>query len=221
MKKRHSFTVILLMFLPFYISSCSNAPQSETTHSDTAKTKDTIALSKTDTSATAAVTKAINPPPPPRFVEMRAVRIDDYDEEPPPLIDEITEYAEVKPPQGEEPYNYPDPTGIEPDADSKIYTVVDQMPEMYMLNEFIYENIIYPEVPREMGIQGVVKIEFVVDVNGRVTNSRIIKTSGNPELDNEAMRVIRKTSGRWKPGKINGKAVKTQMSLPITFQIDE
>ena len=90
-----------------------------------------------------------------------------------------------------------------------------------MLKEFLYENMIYPEGPRDMGIQGEVKVGFVVDNNGRIKDVRTIKTSGNSELDKEAMRVIKKTSGKWKPGKINGKAVNTQMTLPITFQIDE
>lgn len=206
------------MCLPFYISSCSNANKTETTLSDTAKTKDTIALIKTDTAAIASVSKTENPlPPPPTILEMRAVRKKDYpDETPPPYEDERLNSDLMIPTASDR-----DPQAIGPDPDSKIHTIVDQMPEMHMLTEFLYENLIYPVGPRDMGIQGVVKIGFVVDVNGRVTNNRIIKTSGNPELDQEAMRVIRLTSGKWKPGKINGKFVKTQMTLPITFQIDE
>jgi protein TonB len=218
MKKRPSFTVILVMCLPFYISSCSNAPKTETTLSDTAKNKDTIALVKNDTATIASVAKTENPPPPPpTILEMRAVRKEDYpDETPPPYEDERFNSDPMIPTASD-----PGPVGIGPDSDSKIHTVVDQMPEMHMLTEFLYENLIYPVGPRDMGIQGVVKIGFVVDINGRVSNNRIIKTSGNPELDQEAMRVIRLTSGKWKPGKINGKSVKTQMTLPITFQIDE
>lgn len=212
--------------MSLFYSSCSNAPKTETTLSDTAKTKDTIALIKTDTSANAAVSKTENPPPPPpTFIEISAVRTEDYPDEIPPPIDEMETYSATITQAAEAPYG--DPYGnqnaqaIEPGPDSKIYTVVDQMPEMNMLKEFLIENITYPEGARDMGYQGVVKIGFVVDLNGNVKDVRVTNTSGNIELDKEAMRVIKKTSGRWKPGRINGKAVNTQMTLPITFQLEE
>lgn len=222
MKKTIVLAFSLLMSLPLLFNSCSNAPQSETTHSDTAKTKDTIVLVKTDTSAIATVTKAENPPPPsPTINLIRPVIIEEQPEEAPPPYDEITGYAGPKTQEAEGPYDYPETVGIGPDPDSKIYTIVDQMPEMYMLKEFLYENITYPEGARDLGYQGVVKIGFVVDLNGKVKDVGVTNTSGNIELDKEAMRVIKKTSGRWKPGRVNGKAVNTQMTLPITFQIDE
>jgi outer membrane biosynthesis protein TonB len=46
-------------------------------------------------------------------------------------------------------------------------------------------------------------------------------TSGYSELDAEAIRVIKKTSGLWTPGRFKGKITKMDITLPITFKIDE
>lgn len=87
--------------------------------------------------------------------------------------------------------------------------------------QFLEDNLVYPEAAKVYGIGGVAQVYFIVSVNGSISDVSISRTSGNADLDNEAIRVIRKCSGRFNPAKLNGKAVKAPCSIPITFEIDE
>jgi len=87
-------------------------------------------------------------------------------------------------------------------------------------NEFrrwISENIIYPQLPLENGIQGRVLVQFVVERDGNLSNFTIVR-SVDPELDNEAIRVL-KLSPKWNPGKQQGRPVRVGYTFPITFVI--
>ncbi len=221
MKKTIAFSPFLLVCTMLLNSNCSNSPKTENTAKDTTIKTDTLA--KLDTTSKVSVTQNETPPPPPapesRFIEIQAIKSDhdDYDMDPPPIMDaNVNPYSQTN----GDPI-VADAIGPIPEMDSKIYSVVDQKPEMYMLREFLFDNMIYPETAMKAGIQGVSTIGFVVNESGMLSNIKVVNSSGNNELDNEAIRVIRKTNGRWKPGRINGNAVKSQMSIPITFEIDE
>jgi TonB family protein len=103
-----------------------------------------------------------------------------------------------------------------------IYMNADVMPEYpggpKAIQQFIENNIQYPETAVSDGIAGTVQLIFAIDENGKVYNARAV---GNPTgygLEQEALRVINKMP-RWKPGKVNGKNVKTRLSLPVVFEI--
>lgn len=217
MKAILSFSAFLMLSY-----SCNNsAPKNDSASTnDTGKTSDTSVLIMNDTVPVTSVTKTSTPPPPPpatRFLEMQAVEITDEDMDPPPIMD-----ANVNPYyQSNGDPIVVDATGPVPEIDSRIFLNVDQKPEMPLLKEFLFDNMIYPESALSAGIQGVSTIGFVVNENGNLENIKVVKSSGNNDLDKEAMRVMKKTNGKWKPGRINGNAVKTQMSVPITFQLDE
>lgn len=84
--------------------------------------------------------------------------------------------------------------------------------------KFIQANVVYPEKSREMGEQGTVYVQFVVNTDGSITDIVILK--GVSELlDEEAMRVI-KLMPNWKPGVQNGKPVRVRYQIPIKFAID-
>lgn len=99
-------------------------------------------------------------------------------------------------------------------------TIVDELPEFVdgkdALIEFLAENITYPENARKNGIQGIVKIGFVVEVDGSLTNIKILKGIGS-ECDEEAVRVVKMM--KFKAGKQNGKPVDVQFNLPIKFSL--
>jgi len=80
---------------------------------------------------------------------------------------------------------------------------------------WVAENLKYPEVAQENGIQGKVFVKFVVDKEGRVTDVTVIR-GVHPSLDQEAVRVI-KSSPRWTPGRQRGRPVKVQFSIPVVF----
>jgi protein TonB len=72
----------------------------------------------------------------------------------------------------------------------------------------------------EKGISGVSIVAFTIDQTGRASNIRILKSSGNPILDGEAMRVIRKMPN-WTPGKVNGRNVSVMQKVPVVFELGE
>ncbi len=85
------------------------------------------------------------------------------------------------------------------------------------LLEHVLDNIRYPAAAIEAEKQGVVIVQFVIDKNGNVTKPEILK-GVCPELDKEAIRVVKTTNG-WKPGMSDGKAVDCSFVLPITFRL--
>lgn len=88
-------------------------------------------------------------------------------------------------------------------------------PEAYF--EYLNNELHYPENCIRDSISGVVIIEFVVEENGKVTNAKVIK-SVNPDLDNEALRVV-KNFPNWIPGSFYGKKKSVTYTIPIKFTL--
>ena len=85
------------------------------------------------------------------------------------------------------------------------------------LQKFLISNIKYPKDSKEKGIQGVVKVEFVVTDEGKIEDTKVIK-SVNPELDNESVRVV-KLMPDWEPGQLKGKLVNTRIIIPFYYKL--
>lgn len=105
--------------------------------------------------------------------------------------------------------------------ETKIFTVVEQMP-MYpggdgALMGYLRDNIHYPTVAAENGVQGRVVVGFVVERDGSITDVKILR-GVDPSLDREAMRVV-KSMPRWNPGKQNGSAVRVKYQIPVSFRL--
>lgn len=105
--------------------------------------------------------------------------------------------------------------------ETKIFTVVEQMP-MYpggnaALMGYLRDNIHYPTVAAENGVQGRVVVGFVVERDGSITDVNILR-GVDPSLDREAMRVV-KSMPRWNPGKQNGSAVRVKYQVPVSFRL--
>jgi periplasmic protein TonB len=85
------------------------------------------------------------------------------------------------------------------------------------LMQFLRKNVRYPASAEECGIEGRVKVRFVVGKDGRPKNFEVIDRL-SPECDAEALRVI-SLIRKWIPGKINGKPVATTYILPVRYFI--
>ena len=85
--------------------------------------------------------------------------------------------------------------------------------------KFISDNIKYPEIDRELGSQGRVYVQFVVEKDGSLSNLEIMR-GVSKTIDREAKRVIR-LMPKWMPGEIRGKAVRSRSLLPIKFTLEE
>ncbi|MBB4603211.1 TonB family protein [Hymenobacter luteus] len=98
----------------------------------------------------------------------------------------------------------------------QVYTTAQQMPRFGQGPADINQLIRYPRQAQERQTQGLVFASFVVDEAGRVQSPRILRGIGDG-CDEEVLRVLRQTSGRWTPGQQDGRFVKVKMVLPIRF----
>lgn len=109
----------------------------------------------------------------------------------------------------------------EPEKEEEIFQFVDQMPEFTggtdSLFAFLKENIKYPQLMVDAGMEGKVFVSFVVQKDGKITDSKIVR-SLQEEADKEALRVVNAMPD-WIPGKYRGKAVPVLMYLPIVYRL--
>lgn len=98
---------------------------------------------------------------------------------------------------------------------------VEQQPEFpdgsEAMYKFLRKNLDYPSLAKEIGLSGIVYVQFVVSKEGRIENATILRGVGGG-LDQEALRVIR-LMPVWRPGKHNGQPVAVYFTLPIKFQL--
>lgn len=90
---------------------------------------------------------------------------------------------------------------------------------MEALYKFIQDNVRYPQLALENGIEGKVYVTFVVETDGSITNPRLLRDIGGG-CGQEAIRVV-KMMPKWTPGKQQGKTVRVQFNLPVTFTLSQ
>lgn len=135
--------------------------------------------------------------------------------------------------------------------DDPIFEVVEE-PAQYpggqaALMQYLAQNIRYPKISAENGVQGRVIVQFVVEKDGSLSNFAVVKKSGDtitknaqsgitvnalgsateeskvPQeafdaLNAEAVRVLREMP-KWIPAKQRGQEVRMRYTLPITFRL--
>lgn len=102
--------------------------------------------------------------------------------------------------------------------DDKVYDVSEDMPKFDGdVVSWLAENMKYPIIAEENGIQGRVIMSFIVERDGSLSNI-VVRKSVDPSLDKEAIRVIN-AMPKWKPGCINGLPVRVNYTLPVAFKL--
>lgn len=156
------------------------------------------------------------PPPPPEPSTELIIVDDDVEIEEEFTIDvEATVFTEV------EEFT---PIVIEEEEveEEQIFTIVEDQPAFpggqSALMKYLQENLKYPTMAREAGIQGTVFVTFVVEKDGSITDVRILRGVGGG-LDEEAIRVV-ESMPSWTPGRQRGQAVRVQFNLPIRFVLN-
>ncbi len=144
--------------------------------------------------------------------------------------------------EGQEVYNNDDP----------IFEVTEE-PAQYpggqaALMQYVAQNIRYPKIATENGVQGRVLVQFVIEKDGSLSNFAVVKKSGDiitknaqsgitvnaqgsateenkvPQeafdaLNAEALRVLRGMPN-WTPAKQRGQTVRMKYTLPVTFRLE-
>lgn len=102
------------------------------------------------------------------------------------------------------------------------FPTVEKKPEfpggIDSMRQFIHSNLIYPKDALEMGVEGLVILQFVVTKKGEIENLKITRSTF-PSLDEEAIRIVR-LMPKWYPGKQDGKDVNVYCTMPISFKIE-
>ncbi|MCI6802359.1 MAG: energy transducer TonB [Prevotellaceae bacterium] len=137
------------------------------------------------------------------------------------------------------------------DDDDPVFEVTEE-PAQYpggqaALMQYLAQNIRYPKISAENGVQGRVIVQFVVEKDGSLSNFAVVKKSGDTITKNaqsgitvnalgsateeskvpqeafdainaEAVRVLREMP-KWIPAKQRGQEVRMRYTLPITFRL--
>lgn len=82
---------------------------------------------------------------------------------------------------------------------------------------FIAANLKYPEAAIKQNLSGIVKLGFVVEPHGKISNLKIINSLG-AGCNEEAIRIVRLI--KWMPGIKYDLAVRTRMSISINFNLE-
>lgn len=130
--------------------------------------------------------------------------------------------------------------------DDPIFDIVEE-PAQYpggqgALMQYLAQNIRYPKISAENGVQGRVLVQFVIEKDGSLSNFKIVKDAkpvsdgitvnaqgttaeGNDipkeaygALNIEALRVLRGMPN-WTPAKQRGQVVRMRYTLPVTFRL--
>ncbi len=153
------------------------------------------------------------PPAPPKIIEEIQIIENDskLDEIPVETTEDLNQLVAVK---------HVDVIIEEPVEEEEVFTIVETMPEFpggeAALRKFLADNIRYPTLAQENGIQGKVVIEFIIGKDGGVYDIAVNR-SVEGSLDKEAVRVVN-LMPKWIPGKKNGKTVKVKYFLPVLFR---
>ncbi|QEC75740.1 energy transducer TonB [Mucilaginibacter ginsenosidivorax] len=107
-------------------------------------------------------------------------------------------------------------------ADAKtIHASIETLPEfpggVPAFINYIGRNLKYPEVAKLIGINGKLKMTIVIDKDGKVVDAAPINCIG-AGCEAEAVSVLQ-NSPQWKPGIQNGRSVRVQYTVPISFSI--
>lgn len=105
--------------------------------------------------------------------------------------------------------------------EEKCFDVVEEMPSfpggVGALNNWLANNLQYPETAKDTGVQGRVIIKFIIEKDGSISNAKVSR-SLDTDLDNEALRLV-KSMPKWNPGKQNGTEARVRYSVPVNFRL--
>jgi len=154
------------------------------------------------------------PPPPPTVIAI------------PPPQEEIEEAPDTQEePEADTGEELPEETGPAETIDEGPAEIID-FPDVEAvfpggaaaMQQWIVDNVKYPQTAIEMNEQGRVFLSFVVEPDGSITGVKIVRGVSS-DLDREAKRLIRRMP-RWTAGEAGAKKVRTRCRIPINFTLN-
>lgn len=86
------------------------------------------------------------------------------------------------------------------------------------MDEYVKTNMVYPQMAKDNGIEGVVGLTFIVKADGSIGNIKI-KRMIDPDLEAEAIRLV-KNMPKWVPADKNGTPVDATAEADINFSLE-
>lgn len=140
----------------------------------------------------------LKPPPPQAFIPPPEIQV----AAPPPQSQAIASVTATKPP--DQPVTqFRQPTRTAPVVDAKRSC---RTPE-------------YPSMSKRLEEQGTVVLAFLVDVDGRVVDSRVESSSGSERLDEAARKAL--SLCRFKPGTADGQPEQAWARMKYTWRLED
>lgn len=159
------------------------------------------------------------PPEPPKKVEVKVIS---------DILDIVTNDTKITTELTFNEFNEDD--AIEPIVeveeevieDDQPFIIVETMPsfqggDLNTFRNWVQQNVKFPTIALENGIQGRVVLSFVIEKDGRLTNIQVLQTPDR-SLSEEAIRVLNK-SPKWSPGKQRNQVVRVKYTLPVDFRV--
>ncbi len=159
------------------------------------------------------------PPTPPKKVEVKVIS---------DILDIVTNDTKITTEMSFDEFD--EDAVIEPIVEIKEEEIVDDQPffvaeemptfqggDINTFRKWVQDNVRFPQIALENGIQGTVTIAFVVERDGTLTILDVL-ASPDRSLTDEAVRVLKK-SPKWKPGKQRNQAVRVRYNLPVVFRL--
>jgi protein TonB len=85
--------------------------------------------------------------------------------------------------------------------------------------KYVAENLEYPQMAVDAEVEGTVLLVFVVDKNGNITDVQVGSKKLGYGLEEEAIRIIKKSSGDWSPAEQRDKKVAVRFRFPVQFRL--
>ena len=82
---------------------------------------------------------------------------------------------------------------------------------------YLSQNVKYPAIAEENGIQDRVVCTFVVECDGSISDVKVAK-GVDPTLNKEAVRVL-SAMPKWTPGMQKGVPVRVKYTVPVSFRL--
>lgn len=121
---------------------------------------------------------------------------------------------------------------IQTDSTTQIFSIADSLSPgdvapsfsggIEALERYVKDNLIYPTIARENGIEGRVPVAFTVMPDGNLSDIRVVKAV-DPSLDREAARLV-KSMPFWTPGRrhaLGDKPVAMRCVIVLSFRLSD
>jgi periplasmic protein TonB len=103
-------------------------------------------------------------------------------------------------------------------SSNKYLVKAEVMPEPVGGISAIQKRVVYPEIARRAGIEGKVYVQALIDENGDVVKTKILKGIGSG-CDESAMKAVKET--KFTPAKQEDRLVKVQVVVPVLFKLNK